>query len=137
MQIGKKTALEELGASISNITEHIDQYKKRPEYFTRNRKLGIKDFIMTTLGMGGNTLNAELFEAYPDINERMTASAYEQAKGKVTPKLFYDLLMDYNKTAPQKLFRGQVPPVCYRRLFLCLQLEFRVRVRREYVQGQE
>lgn len=107
MQIAKKTALEELGASISNITEHIDQYKKRPEYFTRNRKLGIKNFIMTTLGMGGNTLNAELFEAYPDINKRMTASAYEQAKGKVTPKLFYDLLMDYNKTAPQKLFRGK------------------------------
>lgn len=48
--------------------------------------------------MQGNSLNAELLDAFPNLDDRMTASAYEQAKGKLKPEIFEHILKEYNKT---------------------------------------
>lgn len=58
--------------------------------------------------MQGNSLNAELLDAFPNLDERMTASAYEQAKGKLKPEIFEHILQEYNKTiCKPKLLDGK------------------------------
>ena len=58
--------------------------------------------------MQGNSLNAELLDAFPNLDERMTASAYEQAKGKLKPEVFEHILQEYNKTMRKpKLLDGK------------------------------
>ena len=59
------------------------------------------------LNMQGNSLNAELLDAFPDINDRMTASAFEQATDKLQPDVFKHILNEYNQTDNPKLFNGK------------------------------
>lgn len=66
--------------------------------FTRNRKLNATTTIKVTLNMQGNSLNAELLDAFLNLDDRMTASAYEQAKGKLKTEIFEHILQEYNKT---------------------------------------
>lgn len=96
--MSKSFPLEQLDAVIDGITSHIHDYTESKTAFTRNRKLDAGTLIRTTLNMQGNSLNAELYDAFPDIDKRMTASAYEQAKGKLSPKAFEDVFHEYNKT---------------------------------------
>lgn len=94
----KSLPLEQLDGVIDGIVSHIHDYTKSPKDFTRDRKLNAGTLIRTTLDMQGNSLNAELYDAFPDIDKRMTASAYEQAKDKLLPKAFEDIFHGYNKT---------------------------------------
>lgn len=90
--------LDELDAVIDQTVANIGLYTKNPSDFTRNRKLNATTTIKVTLNMHGNSLNAELLDAFPNLDERMTASAYEQAKGKLKPEIFEHILKEYNKT---------------------------------------
>lgn len=90
--------LDELDAVIDQTVADIGLYTKNPGDFTRNRKLNSTTTIKITLNMQGNSLNAELLDAFPNLDERMTASAYEQAKGKLKPEIFEHILKEYNKT---------------------------------------
>lgn len=94
----KSLPLRQLDDIIANTVEHIHDYTKSPSDFTRKRKLDPETLIKTTLNMQGNSLNAELYDAFPDIDKRMTASAYEQAKDKLSPRVFEDLFHAYNQT---------------------------------------
>lgn len=90
--------LDELDAVIDQTVANIGLYTKNPSDFTRNRKLNAMTTIKVTLNMQGNSLNAELLDAFPNLDDRMTASAYEQAKGKLKPEIFEHILKEYNKT---------------------------------------
>lgn len=57
--------------------------------------------------MQGNSLNAELLDAFPDIDARMTASAFERAKNKLKPEVFEHILNEYNKTMTPTLFKDK------------------------------
>ena len=90
--------LDELDAVIDQTVANIGLYTKNPSDFTRNRKLNATTTIKVTLNMQGNSLNAELLDAFPNLDERMTASAYEQAKDKLKPEIFEHILQEYNTT---------------------------------------
>ena len=90
--------LDELDAVIDQTVANIGLYTKNPNDFTRNRKLNATTTIKVTLNMQGNSLNAELLDAFPNLDERMTASAYEQAKVKLKPEIFEHILKEYNMT---------------------------------------
>lgn len=107
MQERESNAKDALNTSISHIAENIDRYKKQPQDFTRKSKLPFEKLVNVVLNMQGNSLNAELQEAFPELSERMTASAYVQARDKLSLPVFEDLLSDYNKSAPKKLFNGK------------------------------
>lgn len=94
----KSVPLQQLDGVIDHVAGHIHDYTKSPTDFTRKRKLDPETLIKTTLNMQGNSLNAELYDAFPDIDKRMTASAYEQAKSKLSPQVFEDIFHQYNKT---------------------------------------
>ena len=93
-----KTPLEMLDNVIAETASHINDFTSKPTDFTRNRKLNAQTTIKTTLNMQGNSLNTELIDAFPDVNDRMTASAYEQAKGKLKPSVFKYILQKYNES---------------------------------------
>ena len=107
MPARETNAMDSLNASISRIAESINSYRKQPQDFTRNSKLPFEKLVKVMLNMQGNSLNAELQEAFPDISTRMTASAYVQARDKLSLPVFEDLLSDYNRSAPKKLFNGK------------------------------
>lgn len=90
--------LDELDAVIDQTVANIGLYTKNPSDFTRNRKLNATTTIKVTLNMQGNSVTAELLDAFSNLDERMTASAYEQAKGKLKPEVFEHILKEYNKT---------------------------------------
>ena len=100
MSTGQPTALEQLDDVIAETVSHISDFTVKPRDFTRNRKLNAITTIKTTLNMQGNSLNTELIEAFPNLEDRMTASAYEQAKAKLKPDVFEHILSEYNKTMP-------------------------------------
>ena len=75
--------------------------------------------------MQGNSLNAELLDAFPNLDERMTASAYEQAKGKLKPEIFEHILKEYlysgwlRKSSPKSMpiFRIYANKKCLPKFF--------------------
>lgn len=92
MSYSNQTPLHQLDSVISKTVTHIHDFTKLPTDFTRNRKLNAETTIKTILNMQGNSLNAELLDAFPDINDRMTASAFEQAKDKLQSDVFKHIL---------------------------------------------
>lgn len=107
MQERESNAMDALNTSISHIAENIDRYKKQPQDFTRKSKLPFEKLVNVVLNMQGNSLNAELQEAFPELSERMTTSAYVQARDKLSLPVFEDLLSHYNQSARKKLFNGK------------------------------
>lgn len=102
------TALEQLNTVIDNTVSHINDFTTKPTDFTRNRKLNASVTIKVTLNMQGNSLNTELIDAFPDLNDRVTASAYEQAKGKLKPSVFRHIFDEFNETLVKpKLLDGK------------------------------
>ena len=52
-------------------------------------------------------MNKELADAFTKPSKRMTASAYEQQKSKVNPRLFKAILYEFNSTLKQPaLYHG-------------------------------
>ncbi len=108
MTKAKKTPLEQLNENIDELASHIQDFTKNPSDFTRNRKLNAATTIKTMLNMEGQSLNTELIKAFPDMNIRMTASAFEQQKSKLTPELFSRLLYNFNASEQHNnLFNGK------------------------------
>ena len=100
----QNSPIEKLKGVIEETCTHIQDFTKAPTDFIRNRKLNAKTTLEVTLNMQGNSLNAELLNAFPNMDERMTASAYEQAKGKLKPSVFEYIFKEFNKAMPvQKL----------------------------------
>jgi len=95
---GQPTALKQLDGVIADVVAHINDFTKSSNDFTRNRKLNATTTIKVTLNMQGNSLNTELIDAFPNLDDRMTASAYEQQKAKLTPGVFKYIFYAYNKT---------------------------------------
>ena len=94
----KTDILGKLDTCIDNLVSDIGSYTKNPGDFTRNRKLNAATTIKVTLNMEGNSLGAELLEAFPNLEDRMSVSAYEQAKDKLTPEMMQRLFHEFNKT---------------------------------------
>lgn len=94
----QKTALEQLDVVIEQFVTHIDDFKKNPSDFTRNRKLNIVTLIKIVLNMQGQSLNTEMINAFPEVDERPSESALEQQKAKLTPEMFQYILKKYNET---------------------------------------
>lgn len=82
------TSLGQFDSVIDNVASHIQDFTKSPNDFTRNRKLNATTTIKVTINMQKNSLNTELIDAFLNLDDRMTASAYEQQKSRLTPDVF-------------------------------------------------
>lgn len=82
---------------INQIAANIHKFTFPDQAFTRCRKLNAIDLIKLILNMGAGSLNTELFKAFPDINFRMTASAFEQQKAKLKPECFREIMIELSQ----------------------------------------
>ena len=73
MKIKEPTALEQLNVCINETASHISDFTKNPGDFTRKRKLDAATTIKVVLNMEGQSLNTELINAFPNMDDRMTA----------------------------------------------------------------
>ena len=89
--------LDILDDVIADRIRDIDSYRKHNGDFTRKRMLDAETAVKVTLNMAGGALGDELIYAFPDADDRMSVSAYIQAKNKLCPELFQDILTGYNK----------------------------------------
>lgn len=92
--------LKRLNSIINDTVDHLQDFKTSPQAFTRSRKLDALTLIKTTLNMQGNSLQTELLNAFPDLNQRMTVSAYEQQKAKLKPSCFRYIFDEFNRQVP-------------------------------------
>ena len=73
---------------INQFAANIHKFTFSDQAFTRCLKLNVIDLIKVILNMGVGSLNNELLNAFPNVNYRMTASAFEQQKAKLKPECF-------------------------------------------------
>lgn len=84
---------------INKIAANIHAFSVSDQAFTRCRKLNSTDLIKLILNMGAGSLNSEIFHAFPDINLRMTASAFEQQKAKLKPECFKEIMIELSQVS--------------------------------------
>ena len=88
-----------LNASVHDVCSNMMRYCENPgKDFTRNRKLPACILMQFMLNMEGNSLNAEIFNNFPERDKRMTASAFDQQRDKLKPEAFKALLHRFNTT---------------------------------------
>lgn len=75
-----------MNSIINETVSNIQEFSVSSRFFTRCRKLNATDLIKLILQMGAESLDTELFNAFPDVNSRMTVSAFEQQKAKLKPE---------------------------------------------------
>lgn len=68
--------------------------------FTRRRKLPFSDVIMIILSMAGCPIREELLDYFDYGIDTATASAFVQARAKILPEAFEELLHLFNKAYP-------------------------------------
>ncbi len=110
MPYDAESVKQKLNNAISDIVNSDTKAVVCPEKdFTRNRVFTLETMIRIILGMGGQSLNKELY-AYFNKNGVVDAkqakkSAFVQQRAKIKPELFHELLMNFNQIA-HKLFKG-------------------------------
>ncbi len=103
----RKSFSDKVFVSLKNKIARLDRLKTVNHLvndtecdFTRNRKLPFPDVVMLILSMAGCPIREELLEYFDyDINTA-TASAFVQARAKVMPETFEQLLHLFNKAYP-------------------------------------
>lgn len=93
-----------LDKAITATMHNKVQYIKNPGVdFTRNRGLTMRDTIELLLSMSGGSLNKELYRA----GNPVSPSAFSQSRGKISPKIFRDILAKFNRLCKDsKTFQG-------------------------------
>ena len=91
-----------LNKSISNVAEEPSTGVVRPgKDFTRNRVFDLKTMMRIILGMGGQSLNKELYAYFNKCGvvdqKKAKKSAFVQQRAKIRPELFHMLLKEFNR----------------------------------------
>ncbi|WP_270781635.1 IS4 family transposase, partial [Lactobacillus amylovorus] len=89
--------LKLMDSIINKIADNIHDFSVSDQAFTRCRKLNSTDLIKLILNMGAGSLNSEIFHAFPNMNSRMTASAFEQQKAKLKPECFKEIMSELSQ----------------------------------------
>jgi hypothetical protein len=103
----RKSFSDKVFSSLKNKVARLDRLKTvnrlisdTDSDFTRNRKLTFSDVIMIILSMTGCPIREELLDYFDyDINTA-TSSAFVQARAKVLPEAFEQLLHLFNNAYP-------------------------------------
>ncbi len=108
-----KMTKQRLDSAIDTVLTEPSKGVVCPEKdFTRDRVFTLRKMVDIILGMGGQSLNKELyayFNKYGIVDERTAKkSAFVQQRAKIKPELFYDIFQAFNDVTPHEndLFKG-------------------------------
>lgn len=93
---GSARIKEKLNNAISSACEHIDEFKRSPNDFTRVRSLTPEVMVRTILGLHGQRLDKEMILAGTDV----TASAFVQRRDKIKPEMFAYIMKEFSRDLP-------------------------------------
>lgn len=100
---------KQLYASINELIENYQTYLTDDKYyFSKNRKLPLKDLIESILFMGANELKDELYDLF-DFKNTPSTSAFVQQRKKLLHDAFKFLFDSFNEktyNSKNKLFKG-------------------------------
>ena len=103
----RKSFSDKVFVSLKNKIARLDQLKVVNHLvndtdcdFTRNRKLSFPDVVMLIISMAGCPIREELLDYFDYGINTATASAFVQARSKVLPDAFEQLLHFFNKAYP-------------------------------------
>lgn len=94
----EKDALKVLWNLVKGYCKDIRDYANSDTAFTRNRKLKPELLIWMMLRMQGQSLQSEMRSLLRNLETKVTASAFVQAKAKLSALFFIDLFYDFNAT---------------------------------------
>lgn len=87
-------------ATILTVKSTVEDYtfmcrnRKKPQYFSRNRKMGFKLTLLFMMNMVKRTLQVELNKFYEEMlnrTELISKQAYSEARNKIKPEAFIEL----------------------------------------------
>lgn len=105
--MSKRSFSDKVFLTLQNQLARLDKLKAADHLisctdtdFTRKRKLSFTDTMMIILSMAGDPIREELYSYFDYSIDTATASAFVQARSKILPEAFEELLHLFNKAYP-------------------------------------
>lgn len=94
-------------ATINEFTLHPEQYALNPgKDFSRNRKLGFKDFLLMFLTMEGDCIKEELYRYFGRTTSSPSKAAYYKQRSKLKLDALKNFLFFFNKKLNKRLYKN-------------------------------
>lgn len=95
-------------ATINELAQNPEKYAVKPGVdFTRNRKLGFKDFMLMFLTMEADCIREEIYRFFGRTLEAPSKAAFYKQRNKIKETAFQNLLLAFNKKLPKNLYNGK------------------------------
>ena len=95
-------------ATINELSQDPEKYAVKPNIdFTRNRKLGFKDFMLMFLTMEADCIREEIYRFFGRIIDAPSKTAFYKQRKKLKEAAFQNLLLSFNKKLPKNLYHDK------------------------------
>lgn len=95
-------------ATINEFALNPDNYALRPgKDFSRNRKLGFKDFLLMFLTMEGDCIKEELYRYFGRITSAPSKAAYYKQRAKLSSDALKNFLFLFNRKLSKNLYKDR------------------------------
>lgn len=97
-----------LMATINEFAANPDNYAVNPgRDFSRNRKLGFKDFLLLFLTMEGECIKEEIYRYFGRITAAPSKASYYKQRAKLKSDALRKFLFLFNKKLPKRLYNDK------------------------------
>lgn len=95
-------------ASINDLAANLEKYAVKPgKDFTRNRKMGFRDFLLLFLTMEADSIKEELYRYLGRVKEAPSTAAFYKQRKKLKSDALRHLLILFEKKCKKKLFNDK------------------------------
>ncbi|MDD3797503.1 MAG: IS4 family transposase [Lachnospiraceae bacterium] len=95
-------------ATINEFASNPDDYAVHPaKDFSRNRKLGFKDFLLMFLTMEGDCIKEELYRYFGRITDAPSKAAFHKQRSKLKHDALRKFLFLFNKKLKKNLYKDK------------------------------
>lgn len=103
-----KTVKAMLLASINDLASDPEKYAVQPgKDFTRNRKMGFRDFLLLFLTMEADSIKEELYRYFSRVKEAPSKAAFYKQRRKLRSDALRRLLILFEQKCKKKLFNDK------------------------------
>ncbi|MGN8963467.1 IS4 family transposase [Bariatricus sp. HCP28S3_D3] len=95
-------------ASINDLAANPEKYAVQPgKDFTRNRKIGFRDFLLLFLTMEADSIKEELYRYFGRVKEAPSKAAFYKQRKKLKSDALRHLLILFEQKCKKKLFNDK------------------------------
>ena len=94
--------------TINELAQDPEKYAVKPGVdFTRERKLGFKDFMLMFLTMEADCIREEIYRFFGRTLKAPSKTAFYNQRKKIKETAFQNLLLAFHKKLPKNLYHGK------------------------------